>query len=52
MDESVMPDWLTCDALDIVAIHAYGVGDFATSAIQAKVNQAQAAGKKLVFQEW
>ena len=52
MDESVMSGWLNCAALDIVAIHAYGVGDFATSAIQAKVSQAQAAGKKLIFQEW
>ncbi|EJD03939.1 beta-1,3-mannanase [Fomitiporia mediterranea MF3/22] len=52
LDESVQPDWLTCDALDIVAIHAYGVGDFDTSKIQGVVSRAQAAGKKLIFQEW
>ncbi|KAH8118747.1 beta-1,3-mannanase [Phellopilus nigrolimitatus] len=52
LDESVQPDWLTCDALDVIAIHAYGTGDLETSAIQAKVSQAQSAGKKLIFQEW
>ncbi|KIJ62581.1 glycoside hydrolase family 5 protein [Hydnomerulius pinastri MD-312] len=31
MDESVQPD---CDALDVISIHAYGAGDFATSSIQ------------------
>ncbi|KAH8115463.1 beta-1,3-mannanase [Phellopilus nigrolimitatus] len=52
LDESVQSDWLSCPALDIVAIHAYGEGDFDTSKIQSKVKQAQAAGKKLIFQEW
>ncbi|EKM60724.1 glycoside hydrolase family 5 protein [Phanerochaete carnosa HHB-10118-sp] len=52
MAESVQPDWLTCDALDVISIHAYGTGDFATSAIQTYVQQAQAAGKMLLFEEW
>lgn len=52
LDESVQPEWLTCDAIDIVAIHAYGVGDLDTTKIQAKVSLAQAAGTKLIFQEW
>ncbi|VDB83765.1 unnamed protein product [Peniophora sp. CBMAI 1063] len=50
--ESVMSGWLNCAALDVVAIHAYGTGDFSTSTIQGYVNQATAAGKKLLFQEW
>lgn len=52
LDESVMSGWLNCDALDIVAIHAYAPSDLSTSAIKAKVSQAQAAGKMLLFQEW
>ncbi|KAH8120346.1 beta-1,3-mannanase [Phellopilus nigrolimitatus] len=52
LDESVQPGWLSCPALDVVAIHGYGTGDFDTSKIQSKVSQAQAAGKKLIFQEW
>ena len=47
-----MSGWLNCAALDVVAIHAYGTGDFTTSTIQGYVNQATAAGKKLLFQEW
>ena len=52
MSESVMPDWLSCDALDVIAIHSYGTGDFETSAIETYVNQARAAGKKLIYEEW
>ncbi|QRV94694.1 Cellulase (glycosyl hydrolase family 5 protein) [Ceratobasidium sp. AG-Ba] len=52
MSESVKSAWLNCAALDVVAIHAYGVGDFTTSNIQTYVNQAKSAGKKLIFQEW
>ena len=52
MDESVQPDWLTCSALDAISIHAYGTGDYATSAIQTYVQRAQAAGKKLLMEEW
>jgi mannan endo-1,4-beta-mannosidase len=52
MDESVQPAWLSCPALDVISIHAYGTGDFSTSAITTYVNKAKAAGKKLMFQEW
>jgi len=36
----------------VISIHAYGVPDFTTSTIEGYVSQAQAAGKKLIFQEW
>ncbi|KAI0935851.1 hypothetical protein AcV5_004154 [Taiwanofungus camphoratus] len=52
MAESVQPDFLTCDALDVISIHAYGTGDFSTSSIKNYVQQAQSAGKKLIFEEW
>ena len=52
MDESVQPDWLTCDSLDAIAIHAYGTGDFDISAIQTYVGRAQAADKLLFMEEW
>ncbi|KAI0336245.1 glycoside hydrolase [Cubamyces sp. BRFM 1775] len=52
LSESVQPDWLSCDALDVISIHAYGAGDLETSAIQPYVKQAQAAGKKLIMEEW
>ncbi|KAA1471168.1 glycoside hydrolase family 5 protein [Dentipellis sp. KUC8613] len=52
LDESVQDGWLDCAALDVVAIHAYGTGDLTTSAIQPYISRAQAAGKKLLFQEW
>jgi len=52
MDESVPSGFLSCDALDVVSIHAYGVGDFATSAIQTYIQRAQSAGKKLIMEEW
>lgn len=52
MDESVTDDWLNCEYLDVVSIHAYGIGDFETSSIETYVSRAQAAGKKLIFEEW
>ncbi|KAI0344085.1 glycoside hydrolase [Trametopsis cervina] len=52
MDESIQPQWLTCSALDVISIHAYGTGDYATSAIQKYVSQAQSASKKLIMEEW
>lgn len=52
MAESVQPDFLACDALDIIAIHAYGTGDFTTSNIETYVKQAQSANKLLIFEEW
>ncbi|PCH43597.1 glycoside hydrolase family 5 protein [Wolfiporia cocos MD-104 SS10] len=52
MAESVQPDWLTCDSLDVISIHAYGTGDYDTSSIETYVQQAQSAGKKLIMEEW
>jgi hypothetical protein len=52
LSESVQTAWLSCAYLDVISIHAYGVGDFSTSAIQSYVSKAQNAGKKLLFQEW
>ncbi|KAI0700430.1 glycoside hydrolase family 5 protein [Cytidiella melzeri] len=52
LDESVQPDWLTCASLDVIAIHAYGTGDYTTSTIETYVSRAQAAGKKLFMEEW
>jgi mannan endo-1,4-beta-mannosidase len=49
---SLIDAYFTCDALDVLAIHAYGVGDFKTSALQPYVSRAQAAGKMLIMQEW
>ncbi len=28
LDESMQPTWFSCPSLDILAIHAYGTGDF------------------------
>lgn len=52
MAESVQPDYLTCDDLDVISIHAYSTGDYETSSIQTYVQQAQNAGKKLILEEW
>ena len=50
--EPVQSDWLSCDALDVISLHAYGVGDFSTSSLQTYVNQAKNAGKLMMMQEW
>lgn len=52
MDESVTDDWLNCDALDVISIHAYGTGDFETASIETYVQRALATNKKLIFEEW
>jgi len=52
LDESMQPDWFNCAALDVIAIHGYGVGDFDTNKIRGYVQKAQKSGKKLIFQEW
>lgn len=52
MSESVQPGFLSCSDLDVVAIHAYGTGDYDTSSIETYVQQAQTAGKKLIMEEW
>lgn len=49
MSESVKSGWLNCANIDVISIHAYGVGDFSTN-INTCVNQAKAADKKLIFQ--
>ncbi|KAG9199008.1 hypothetical protein G6514_009193 [Epicoccum nigrum] len=49
---SLLDSYFTCAALDVLAIHAYGVGDFATSELKKYVTRAQTAGKKLIMQEW
>jgi len=52
MDESMQPDWFNCAALDVLAIHDYGPGDFDTGKIAGYVNKAKNSGKMLLFQEW
>ena len=52
LSESVQSDWLKCDALDVISIHAYAVTDFYTSSIASYVQQAIAANKKLIMEEW
>lgn len=49
---SLLDPYFDCAALDVLAIHAYGVGDFETSALQPYVTRAQNAGKLLIMQEW
>ncbi len=49
---SLLDGYFSCSALDVLAIHAYGTGDFATSALKPYVTKAQQAGKKLIMQEW
>ncbi len=49
---SLLPGYFTCDALDILAIHAYATSDFQTSSLQPWVSKAQSAGKKLIMEEW
>uniref|UniRef100_A0A6B2L8V3 mannan endo-1,4-beta-mannosidase n=1 Tax=Arcella intermedia TaxID=1963864 RepID=A0A6B2L8V3_9EUKA len=53
MDESLQPDWFACKELDVIAIHAYGVGDLMDSTkMQNYVSKAVDSGKMLLFQEW
>ncbi|KAF2851634.1 glycoside hydrolase family 5 protein [Plenodomus tracheiphilus IPT5] len=52
LSNSLLDPYFSCTALDVLAIHAYGVGDFATSALQPYVDEAKAAGKMLIMQEW
>ncbi|KZV88563.1 glycoside hydrolase [Exidia glandulosa HHB12029] len=51
-NESVQDGFLNCDAIDIVALHAYGSGDFNTDGLKKYVDRAKSAGKMLVMQEW
>lgn len=52
MAESVQPGFLSCASLDVISIHAYAVTDFYTSSIASYVQQAIAANKKLIMEEW
>jgi len=52
LDESMQPGFFTCKSLDVVAIHAYGPGDFDTSKLSGYVTKAKNAGKMLIMQEW
>ncbi|KAG8996058.1 hypothetical protein FRB94_008579 [Tulasnella sp. JGI-2019a] len=52
LDESINDTLLNCTHLDVVAVHAYGVGDLNTTKIQPYVTSALQNGKKLLFQEW
>lgn len=52
LDNSLLDAYFTCDSLDILAIHAYGTGDFATDKLQPYVTKAQSNNKKLIVQEW
>ena len=52
MSESVQSAWLSCGALDVISLHAYGVGDFATASLRQYVTEVQNAGKKLLMEEW
>ncbi|RPD58585.1 glycoside hydrolase [Lentinus tigrinus ALCF2SS1-7] len=52
VSESVQSPWLSCAALDVISLHAYGVGDFATANLQTYVTEAKNAGKKMIMEEW
>ncbi|CAI6099504.1 unnamed protein product [Clonostachys chloroleuca] len=52
LDNSLLDSYFNCDALDVLAIHAYGIGDFETSKLKPYVKRAQDAGKMLIMQEW
>ncbi|TBU28380.1 glycoside hydrolase [Dichomitus squalens] len=52
VSESVQSAWLQCSGIDVISLHAYGVGDFATSNLQTYVNMAKSAGKRMIMEEW
>lgn len=49
---SLLDAYFSCASLDVLAIHAYGTGDFETSKLKIYVDHAKTAGKKLIMQEW
>lgn len=49
---SLLDPYFSCASLDVLAIHAYGVGDFDTAKLKTYVDHAKSAGKKLIMQEW
>lgn len=52
LDNSLLDAYFSCKALDLLAIHAYGTGDFATDKIKPYVSKAQESGQKLIMEEW
>jgi hypothetical protein len=48
----VQEAYFSCAALDVIAIHAYGLSDLTQSKLKPIVQKAQNAGKKLMMQEW
>ncbi|KAL4731185.1 hypothetical protein ACLX1H_000146 [Fusarium chlamydosporum] len=52
LDNSLLDPYFSCASLDVLAIHAYGTGDFETSKLKPYVDKAKNAGKKLIMQEW
>jgi mannan endo-1,4-beta-mannosidase len=52
VSESIQSAYLSCDALDIIGIHAYAPGDMTTDNLKPYVSKATAAGKKLLFEDW
>lgn len=52
LDNSLLDAYFTCSALDVLAIHAYGTGDYATNKLEGYVQTANDNGKKLIMQEW
>ena len=49
---SLLDPYFSCAALDVLAIHAYGVGDFDTAKLKTYVDRAKSSNKKLIMQEW
>ncbi|KAJ4368685.1 hypothetical protein N0V86_009594 [Didymella sp. IMI 355093] len=52
LKNSLLDSYFSCAALDVLAIHAYGVGDFDTLQLKPYVDRARSANKKLIMQEW
>ncbi|KAI1740598.1 beta-1,3-mannanase [Xylaria scruposa] len=52
VDASLPKALFSCDALDVLAIHAYGNGDLTVDKLSPKVKMAKDSGKKLIMQEW
>ncbi|KAI7231786.1 hypothetical protein KC330_g6235 [Hortaea werneckii] len=49
---SAQDPYFSCAALDVIAIHAYGLADLTKEALEPYVKKAQKSGKKLIMQEW
>lgn len=49
---SLLDGYFTCSSLDVLAIHAYGDGDFKPAALSKYVEKAKAHSKMLIMQEW